>query len=213
MATPPYELSDKAIVSVNQYAVTRSAKLKRKLLVKGFDELNIMDGIDALYADLYLYAKRQYEQLYASVYARMLKHLKRKAPEEDEIYSMAEMHVTVMLSEPSDVLHYTYDTESTRKRDRAKEAVMSVKTKTERISEIDKAVRIWSQMNGWYCDLIEDDAAVQAMKDSGIKKVRRHEEMDAKTCDECAAADGEIYDIDNIPPQPHPHCRRWFIPA
>lgn len=133
--------------------------------------------------------------------------------EEDEIDELFEMYFAGLLSEPNQVLHYAYDSEILRKRDRAIEAVQSVPTKAQKQIELDKNVRYALQMLGWYLDFVSQDAELQAFEDEGVEEVQRHEMNDSKTCRVCRDADGEIYPIDDIPPLPHPRCRRWFTVA
>ena len=132
--------------------------------------------------------------------------------QEDSVEELAEIAIAKLLDEPNRNTNYAYDTEITRKRDRAREAVDSVPSKSMKLKEIDKAVRFLMQMSGWYADFTSQDAEIQAFKESGAKKLKRHEHEDAKTCAVCRKLDGEIYPIDAIPPLPHLRCRRWFTP-
>ncbi|HID0880198.1 TPA: minor capsid protein [Clostridium botulinum] len=53
----------------------------------------------------------------------------------------------------------------------------------------------------------EDEAFKKFCKETGVKKVRRNEVLDSKTCSECADLDGEVYDLDDAPGVVHPFCR------
>lgn len=53
----------------------------------------------------------------------------------------------------------------------------------------------------------EDEAFKRFCKEVGVKKVRRNEVLDSKTCEECAKLDGVIFDLDNAPGAIHPLCR------
>ena len=160
--------------------------------------------------------RTKFKELWAARYIEMLLYLLAKEtllPSEDAIDEMAEMHITKLLSEPNEVTHYTYDTEVYRKRDRAKEAINAVAGKVLKQIEMDKHLRYWNRQTVWYTDLASQDAEVQAFKDAGIDRVQRHEMDDDKVCETCKKADGEVYDVDKIPPLPHPGCRRWFTAA
>lgn len=182
--------------------------------MKGFDELNVFQQIDILYEQLDRYNRKKFRELWSARYLEMMLFLAAMAtaPEEDVIDEMAEMHITEILSEPNELTRYAYDTEVYRKRDRAKEAVNAVPGKVMKQVEIDRALRAWTAMSGYYLDILSSDAEIQALKDAGVQKVVRHEQKDRKTCNVCYDADGEIYPIDKIPPAPHLHCRRWFTP-
>lgn len=53
----------------------------------------------------------------------------------------------------------------------------------------------------------EDEAFRRFCKETGVKKVRRNEVLDRRTCEECAALDDKVYDLDNAPGVVHPLCR------
>lgn len=53
----------------------------------------------------------------------------------------------------------------------------------------------------------EDESFRRFCKEVGVKKVRRNEVLDSKTCEECARIDGKVYDLDNAPGVVHPGCR------
>ena len=170
-----------------------------------FDELNVMKEIDNLYSTLDANNRKHFKTLFCDRYREVY-------GEDDSVDELAEMFLAGLLSEPNENTHYTYDTEVLRKRDRAKEAVDAVPTKAQKQLEIDKAVRQWSQMTAWYADFTSQGAEINAFKNAGVKKVKRHEMDDEKTCSECKKLDGEVYDINRIPPLTHLRCRRWFSP-
>lgn len=179
----------------------------------GFDELNVLTEIDVLYTTLDKNNRKQFKKLFHDRYAEMYLWLTEKKPDEDMLDELADMYLAGLLTEPNETTHYTYETEVLRKRDRAKESINSVPTKAQKQLEIDRALRIWAQMSGWYADFTSQGAEIQALENAGIERVKRHEQDDKRTCSVCRDADEEIYPIDNIPPLPHLHCRRWFTPA
>lgn len=199
----PYQLADRAQTQLNKYALRRKEEVKQRLVTLKFDELNVMQMIDALYESLDRENRKKWRELWAAKYGE----------DEDEIDELLDMHLAGLLDEPNETTHYTYATEVLRKRDRAKEAMLSVPTKAQKQLELDKQVRIWLQMTGWYTDFVYQDAEITALKDAGVKRVKRHELMDGKTCAVCKKADGEVYDIDKVPQLPHLRCRRWFTKA
>lgn len=157
--------------------------------------------------------RKKYKELFWERYAEVFFWLTRKKPDEDEIDDLLDMHLAGLLDEPNETTHYTYAMEVLRKRDRAKESVLSVPTKLQKQLEIDKNIRHWLQMVGWYTDFVSQDAEITAFIDAGVKKVQRHEMDDDKTCSVCRSADGEVYKINEIPTLPHLRCRRWFTKA
>lgn len=53
----------------------------------------------------------------------------------------------------------------------------------------------------------EDEAFRKFCKEVGVKKVRRNEILDYRTCSTCAELHGKVYDVDNAPGVVHPLCR------
>lgn len=167
-----------------------------------------MQYVERLYEEIDQTFRKRCRELYYLRYWEIRHWLGTE--EEDEIDELFEMYFAGLLGEPNPVLHYTYETEILRKRDRAKEAIGSVPTKAQKQIELDKNIGYVLQMLGWYLDFVSQDAEIQAMEDEGVQEVQRHEMNDSKTCRECRDADGEIYPIDDIPKLPHPRCRRFF---
>lgn len=190
----------------------RVEQTKRRLSILKFDDLNVMRQTDALYSSFLKDSKKELKALFIARYIEVWLELKKKAPREDMLDELAEMYLAGLLEEPNNVTHYVFETELIRKRDRAKEAILSVPTRTQKQLELDKAARIFAQMLGWYTDFASQDAEIQAMEDAGVKKVVRHELMDSRVCSVCRKANGEIYEIEKIPPLPHLRCRRYFTP-
>lgn len=54
---------------------------------------------------------------------------------------------------------------------------------------------------------VEDESFRRFCKETGVKRVKRNEVLDAKTCTTCAELDGQIYDLDKAPSVLHPMCR------
>ena len=218
MALPrQYLLADKAIASLTKLTVRKAAEVKRKLTVLKFDELNVMKEVDALYKWIANANLKKIKELYFTRYLDVLLALTGRKwislEEEDEIDELVEQRISGLLSTPSDVTHYTYDSELERKRDRAKEAILSVPTSAQKQIEIDKHVKYILQQTAFYVDLAEDDATIQAFKACGVKRVRWHTQEDEKVCVDCEEKDGVVYPIDDIPTKPHPRCRCYLTPV
>lgn len=211
----PYALSDQTIKSLNRKALRRSERCKQRLLLEKFDELYVMQEIDALYSAMDRDNRAAFKKLFIRRFTEVLLYLRGKSARmlpDDEIDELAEMYITDILAEPNGVTHFAYDTEVLRKRDRAKEAVNSVSGQVQKQDELNRQLRLWSRQTGWYCDIASDAASEQAMKTDGVKHVKWNTQEDEKVCEKCGALDGKIYPIDKIPPKPHPFCRCWFSP-
>jgi SPP1 gp7 family putative phage head morphogenesis protein len=46
-----------------------------------------------------------------------------------------------------------------------------------------------------------------------LNGIQIHETLDTRTCEECMALDGQVFEVDNIPEIPHWQCRRTTIPV
>ena len=58
-----------------------------------------------------------------------------------------------------------------------------------------------------------EDAIVEAEYEAaGVEKVVWLAELDNRTCGTCVDMDGEIFDIDKVPPKPHINCRCTIYP-
>lgn len=53
----------------------------------------------------------------------------------------------------------------------------------------------------------EDEAFKKFCKETGVRKVKRNEVLDRRTCSECAGLHGKIYDLNDAPGTVHPLCR------
>lgn len=214
----PYKIADKAIKQLNRTIVREFDQATDKMLIAGFDELNVIGACKDLYADIDKAARKKYQELFVLRYRELFRWLsdnrytEESVPDEDTIEQIAELHIASLLWTVNPITRYAWDTEILRKRDRATEAVNAVSGKGNKQEELAKHRRYVAAQAGYYADLSSQEAELQAYKDSGVRLLVRHEENDEKTCIKCLEADGRVYPIDKIPPIPHLHCRRWFTP-
>ena len=201
------------MAALTRLARKRAEKAKSSLRALKFDELNVKNETETLYAELDRDCRAAYRELYIDRYTELWFWMKGKNPDEDLIDELVEMELAGLLDGPNETTHYIWSNEVLRKQKRLEEAILASPSSVQKQLEIDKAVRIWLQMAGWYTDFVSQDAEIQAFKDAGVKKVQRHEMKDDRVCEECRDADGTIYEIDKIPPLPHLRCRRYFTPA
>lgn len=202
-----YALADLKIDELNKLALGRFEAAKRQLRRKkdgvSFDSLLVSQVLTALYKqldtdlryELYLLADEQYEEMADSVGLEEL----------DEGFE--DLFLENILSNPDPITHYVYDAEVFRKRDRAIEAINAVSGVQNKQAELDKALRLYSQMAGQYVDTVAYEAAIKAFKDAGIKYVKWVTQKDEKVCVECDSRDGKIYPISKLPVRPHWRCR------
>ena len=197
---------------LHRQALRRAEKTKSKLIQLKFDELNVLKEIDALYAGLEMDNRKQFRFVWRERYREIWTYLKGKEPDEDILDELVDISLAALTEEPNKLTKYVYETEALRKRDRAREAVLAAPTKMQKQLEIDKAIRIWSQMTDFYVDIAEDDASETAMKDAGVKKVRWMVYGDDRVCSQCEDLNGTVWDIGRVPDKPHLRCRCYLIP-
>jgi len=210
----PYRLADRAILNLNRATVRLFDRARRKAGQLKFDELSVYRTVTELYDDLMETDKRQFVSLWASRYTEVFRFLDGKETDRDDtIDELAELFITKLLSEPNPLTKYAWETEALRKRDRAIEGILSADGRANKNLEFDRAMRYWSQQTGFYIDIVSDEAALQAMKDRGVKKVRWVTSGDERVCEDCKDLNGSVFDIDHVPDKPHVRCRCWLVPA
>jgi hypothetical protein len=188
----PYSKTDKTIAYLNK----QYAKLFRR--VTAFDELNVIAVSHEIYDEALKVVEQEATRLVKSVYDSY------RESEEAMPVSEALAMVVAMLGAYNPVTKYVYENELDRKRARFAEGVISSDTPAE---EVALAKRLLAAMNKQFADDATFDAVVKAYTDDGVKRVRWITAVDDRRCKECKARHHKIYNIDNIPPKPHLHCR------
>jgi len=163
-----------------------------------FDELNIVSSVQQLYREL--------EEINLRAYREIANHYYNSEPHGDE--SLHDLWLEGVLSSPSPVMKYSYDSEVVRKRDRLMEALIATKGS---VLEYDTAMRNWTQMTGWFAVEVADAALQQARIDDGLEFVMWVSERDDKVCSRCKKLDGNVYPTQTVPPKPHPNCRCYTV--
>lgn len=188
-----YQYTDKIIAYLDKQLIERYSRLRSLV---SFDELNVLNEVNALYRELYGIIKKSFLILANQVY---MDSLRKKSSR-----SLDEEWVDALLNGYDPVSKYVFSHEMDRKCARLIEAVIASNIKTQ---EIDAALRAMSFMCRVYADRITDEAVMQAYNDDGEQRVRWVAEQDEKTCSVCRRRDGKIYEINNVPSDPHPNCR------
>ena len=188
----PYSKTDKTIAYLNK----QYAKWFRR--VTAFDELNVIAVSHEIYDEALKVVEQEATRLVKSVYDSYR--------EAEEAMPASEAHAAViaLLGAYNPVTKYVYENELDRKRARFAEGVISSDTPAE---EVALAKRLLASMNKQFADDATFDAVVKAYADDGVKRVRWITAVDDRRCKECKARHHKVYNIDNIPPKPHLHCR------
>lgn len=119
------------------------------------------------------------------------------------------------------VTQYLFFPELERKKSRLVESVIAVqaaqKTKGLKVAAIAAAIataqRLMARQLIQYGDCITLIIVQKAYEDCGVQKVMWHTQEDFKVCADCDKLDGELFDIDQVPPPQHYNCRCWVSPV
>lgn len=180
-----YEYADKAVKYLNKKFASYFG------FVIPADELNTLNKVNATYRKSDEITRKMLLLVAKDKYRRLTEKWLNEA----------------VLSVYDEVLRYSYENETDRKRARLFEALVAAPNKVEKKKEIKKALRYWAAMVAQYTITTADKANIQRMKDSGVKKVQWITAEDDRVCAVCEARDKKIYDIDKIPSKPHIGCR------
>lgn len=172
-----------------------------------------MRELDVLYDALYDDSINTFRRLFKDRYTEMWTYLGKKKPDEDFLDELFDLYMMEFLSTPNAVVGYAYNTETLRKRDKAKEAILAAPTKLQKQVQYDKNTRYLMVQISFYIDLVADEASKLAMKRAGVLKVMWITQMDERVCLDCDEKHGNIYPINDVPEKPHPRCRCYLRPV
>ena len=111
----------------------------------------------------------------------------------------------------SPVTKYVFINELERKFSRLFEALISdLEERLESYQNTEKLIVRQVKQNSIE---FEDDLTKKTYEDLGVKKVRWVAEHDDKTCGVCDELDGEVFNLEDVPPKPHQNCRCYLIPV
>ena len=188
-----YEYTDRVIAYVDKQLIQWFSRLKSLV---SFDELNVLQEVNAVYRDIGEMVRR--------VFLRLANQVYRENLQERTYHSLTEQWLDDLLTAYDPVSKYVFAHEWDRKRARLIEAIIASDTKTK---EIEAALRSLSFMCRIYAVRITDEAVLQAFEDMEEELVRWVSEHDERTCTICYQRDGKVYKIEFLPPKPHPNCR------
>ena len=169
--------------------------------------------------------RKHIKKLYRDVDKIIQRELEKLlVPVEEEYYDMAldmgfdgdfedldESFIEAFFEEYNPVTKYVFKNELGRKESRLFEALVA--DVTDRIRNYNTAEKLLArQVKQGVIDL-EDAIARSVYKAVGVKQVRWVTEQDERTCGVCQELDGQIYDLDDVPPKQHYNCRCYLIPV
>lgn len=196
-----YKSADIVIKYLNQVIADKFLTLKS---IIALDEINVLNSVKSVYLGILKLIKDLFYELAVEAYETaalgdfsLVSGITQEWLE-DNIFKS---HNPVTL--------YVFENEVERRYLKLAEAIIASGCNEEVIA---KACKQLAAMVAQYSMLTVDAATIQAYKDSGVRKVMWISANDGKRCKECKRRHGKIYDIDNIPPKPHPYCRCLLMP-
>ena len=206
----PWSRTDK-IVKVYITLILRSfQKIRRKLTAANFDEVNVMGVVNSEWQSINAYMKDALLKIVIYYYRIGFETCGKPPPDDME----AQMVFAKLLDSYDPVTHYLFLPESDRIRARLIEALLSVRTASERYKQLDLGIRYIVRQLRQTADDYTMDVLIQSFKDAGVEEVEWITQQDERVCAECEPLDGQIFKIDKVPMLPqHYSCRCYIIPV
>jgi len=206
--TDLYAMADRAIKSMNRENLKAFGRLK---LAK-WDEINVVRAVGTVYDESAALARKRYLEIAKDAYIRAMVEAgkTRKEAERDAWEDITMLWLLGLLEDVDPVMMYSFATETERKKQRLIEALSVAENKNQ---EIDRALRAWTVQVAQFADNAVYRARIDAFRAAGIESVMWVSQRDDRVCRDCDDLDGEIFQIDQIPPPQHPHCRCHVVPV
>lgn len=210
-----YRLADKLLEQLKKL-VRREFN---RLGIFGFDELNVTrvttettELFERLMAENLLRYLQAAQKASADAKALVL----AAGYEDREIVIPDKAWVTAFLQSYNYVSGYLYEQEAERKRLRLAEQMLTAKEYQSRAQYNDSIRRAanlwWTQTSHYMLDAV-DVAILYVFKAMGVIQVEWITNIDGRECQTCRDRNGQIYDIDKVPPKPHRGCRCNWKPV
>ena len=206
--TDLYATADRAIKSMNRENLKAFGRLK---LAKR-DEINVIRAVGTVYDESAALARKRYLEIAKDAYVRAMVEAgkSRKEAERDAWEDITMLWLLGLLEDVDPVMMYSFATETERKKQRLIEALSVAENKSQ---EIDRALRAWTVQVAQFADNAVYRARIDAFRAAGIESVMWVTQEDNRVCRDCDELNGQIFQIDEIPPPQHPHCRCYVVPA
>lgn len=207
-----YRLADKLLEQLKKL-IRREFN---RLGIFGFDELNVprvTTETTELFERLMAENLKRYLQV-AQKASTDAKALVIAAGYEDrEIMIPDEAWVRAFLQSYNYVSGYLYEQEAERKRLRLAEQMLTAKeyqSRTQYNDSVRRAANLWWTQSSHYMLDAVDVAMLYVFKAMDVVQVEWITNIDGRECQTCRDRNGQIYDIDKVPPKAHRGCRcRW----
>lgn len=176
--------------------------------INGMDELNVIPAVNKMYDELLALTL----EFLKAVAQRAYNKARRKKRKDD---FLLDLWLLEYLEAYNPVTEYLFYQEADRKRARLIEAIMAVlstKNPTTTITKvIDKGLKDWVRQVEQFGDCVVVAATEKAYEDNGTKQVMWVTQKDERVCSRCIPLDGQIFDIEDVPPPQHYNCRCFTV--
>ena len=178
-----------------------------------FDELNVVGvkkHIQKLYKNAFKAIKNEFLEILNPLYQEIYDEALALGFDGD-LRDLDESWIEEFFDEYNPVTKYVFSNEIDRKESYLFEALVSDPSmKHQSYTKAEKYLVRQVKQSG--ID-IEDAVTRQVYKDLGVQKVMWNTEHDYKTCGVCSEMDGQIFNLDDVPPKQHINCRCWITPV
>ena len=178
-----------------------------------FDEMNIAGvkkHVHKLYKDVYKIIKKEFlamlNPLYQEIYDEAL-----ALGFDGDLEDLDEGWIEDFFDEYNPVTKYVFSNEMDRKESRLFESLVA--SSTEKTQSYKTAENLLIRQIRQYAIDLEDAITKLVYRAVGVKKVMWNAEHDHKTCGVCDEMDGQIFNLNDVPPKQHYQCRCWITPV
>ena len=209
MTMVPYQISNAAAEKITT-KIHREFRHNRLAL---FDEMNIVQTkkhVHKLYGKIYEIVKQEFMKIVNEIYQTIYDEAVAMGFDGD-IRNLDEAWVEEFFDLYNPVTKYVFSNEIDRKESRLFEALVS--NELERLKSYAYAERLITNQIEQYSIDLEDSIAKVVYEDTKVKKVMWNAELDHKTCGVCSELDGQIFELNDVPPKQHHNCRCWITPV
>ena len=207
-----YRLADKLLEQLKKL-IRREFN---RLGIFGFDELNthrVTGETVSLFDRLMRENERLYLQVAKRAYADAIAAAIAAGYEDPGENRINASWVGNLLGAYNFVSGYLYESEAERKRLRLAEQMMTAKeyqSRTQYNDSVRRAANLWWMQAAHYMLESVDKATLDGLKDSGVERVKWNTNIDGRECEICRKRNGQLYDIDKVPPKAHRGCRCYI---
>ena len=169
--------------------------------------VGVKKHIHKLYKDIYKTIKKEFfailNPLYQEIYDEAL-----ALGFDGDLKDLDEAWIEDFFDEYNPVTKYVFNNEIERKESRLFEALVA--SSAEKVQSYKTAENLLVRQIKQYSIDFEDAVAKVVYKNTGVEKVIWNAEIDHRTCGVCAELDGEIFDLEDVPPKQHINCRCYI---